>query len=160
MRFAIELSRRNVLEGTGGPFGAAIFDMDTGLLVAPGINLVIATGCSVAHAEIVAIILAQQFLGDYDLGREGRRLELVASTEPCAMCYGATPWSGVRSLVCGARGEDACRVGFDEGEKPANWGAALEGRGIAVTRDVLRDEAVAVLENYFAGGYPVYNGRS
>ena len=37
---AIELSRRNVEEGTGGPFGAAVFDLETGALIAPGVNLV------------------------------------------------------------------------------------------------------------------------
>ena len=41
--------------------------------------------------------------------------EMVASTQPCAMCLGATPWSGIRRLVCGARDEDAEEIGFDEG---------------------------------------------
>lgn len=159
MRLAIELSVRNVAEGTGGPFAAAVFDLETGRLVAPGVNLVIAANCSVAHAETVALILAQQRLGDYALGRGGRRLELAATTEPCAMCYGAIPWSGVCSLICGARGEDAEGVGFDEGEKPADWTAALQRRGIAVRRDVLRKEAAAVLERYAASGGVLYNGR-
>lgn len=159
MRLVVELARRNVAEGTGGPFAAAVFDLENGHLVAPGVNLVIASHCSVAHAETVAIIMAQQRLGDFDLGRGGRRLELVASTEPCAMCYGAVPWSGVCSLACGARGEDACRVGFDEGEKPEDWITTLERRGIAVFTDVLRGEAAAVLERYAAGGGLLYNGR-
>ncbi|HET7479564.1 MAG TPA: nucleoside deaminase, partial [Rubrobacteraceae bacterium] len=38
MRLVIELSRLNVEHGTGGPFGAAIFDLETNRLVAPGIN--------------------------------------------------------------------------------------------------------------------------
>ena len=71
---------------------------------------------------MVAIALAQQAIGSYDLGGEGRPIhELVTSTEPCAMCLGAIPWSGVRRVLCGARGEDACEIGFDEGAKPADW---------------------------------------
>jgi tRNA(Arg) A34 adenosine deaminase TadA len=160
MRLVIELARRHVLMGTGGPFAAGIFDLDRdGRLIAPGVNLVLSASSSIAHAEIVAIALAQQTLEDYDLGRGGRRLELVTSTEPCAMCYGAVPWSGVRSLVCGARRSDASRVGFDEGDKPPNWIAALQRRGISVKRDVLRGEGAKLLNDYGAGGGIIYNAR-
>lgn len=160
MRLVVELSRLNVLNGTGGPFGAAIFDRDTGELLAPGVNLVTTANCSVAHAEIVAIMLAQQAVEDFDLGGpEKPHYELVASTEPCAMCLGATPWSGVRGIVTGARGEDAEAIGFDEGAKPEEWVQSLEERGITVTRDVLRDEAAAVLKDYAASEGEIYNSR-
>ena len=36
MRLAIELSRSNIHNGSGGPFGAAIFERETGRLLAPG----------------------------------------------------------------------------------------------------------------------------
>ena len=160
MRLAVELARRNVRHGTGGPFGAGIFERESGRLVAPGVNMVVNSGCSVAHAEMVAIMVAQQRIGDFDLGGEGQPAhELVTSTEPCAMCLGATPWSGVVGLVCGARDEDAARVGFDEGAKPQDWVRLLEERGISVTRDVLRDEAAAVLREYGEGGGEIYNSR-
>ena len=68
------------------------------------------------------------------------------------MCLGATPWSGVRGLVCGAREEDASAVGFDEGAKPSERVSALEGRGVTETRDVLREEAAGMLEEYAASG--------
>ncbi len=160
MQLAIELSRSSIRHGTGGPFGAAIFDRESNKLLAPGVNLVIASGCSVAHAEMVAIMIAQQLIGDFDLGGEGQPpYELVASAEPCSMCLGAIPWSGVRHLVCGARGEDAGRIGFDEGPKPDGWSWALEGRGISVVRDVCRDEAASVLRQYAEEGGVIYNGR-
>ena len=158
MRLVVDLARRNVLHGTGGPFGAAIFERDSGRLVAPGVNMVVNAGCSVAHAEMVAIMVAQQRIAGFDLGGEGQPArELVTSTEPCAMCLGATPWSGVVGLVCGARGEDAEKVGFDEGAKPQDWVRSLEERGISVARDVLRDEAAAVLREYGEGGGEIYN---
>ena len=160
MGLVVGLARENVRRASGGPFGAAIFERTTGRLLAPGVNLVVRAGCSVFHAEIVAIMVAQKVLGNFDLGGEsGVAYELVTSTEPCAMCLGAVPWSGVRGLVCGARDEDARAVGFDEGAKMSAWIPALEERGIPVTRDVLRDEAAAVLREYAALGGEIYNSR-
>jgi tRNA(Arg) A34 adenosine deaminase TadA len=160
MRLVIELSRLNVVHETGGPFGAGVFDLSTNRLVAPGVNLVTTTNLSTAHAEIVALMIAQQVVGDFDLGGSGRPpFELVASTEPCAQCFGSVPWSGVRRLACGARDEDARGIGFDEGPKMPDWIASLEQRGISVTRDVCRDEAAAVLRYYAEKGGMIYNAR-
>jgi len=160
MRLAIQLARANVDHGAGGPFGTAIFDRETGELLAPGVNLVVASGCSVAHAEMVAIMIAQQLIGDFDLGGEGQPPhELITSVEPCAMCLGAISWSGVRHLVCGAHDENARAIGFDEGPKPPDWAGELERRGISVTRDVCGEEAVEVLRRYVESGGEIYNAR-
>jgi len=159
MRFVIALARENVERRTGGPFGAAVFDA-RGRLVAPGVNVVVTRNCSILHAEMVAIALAQKALGRFDMSDGGKRhYELVASTEPCAMCFGAIPWSGVTRLVCGARDEDARRIGFDEGPKLPDWKHALEERGVRVFRDVLRHEAVDVLQLYVKTGGAIYNAR-
>jgi tRNA(Arg) A34 adenosine deaminase TadA len=161
MRLVIELAQLNVEHQTGGPFGAAIFELKSGRLVAAGVNLVESSNCSIAHAEMVAIAIAQRVVGCYDLGvAEDTTYELVTSTEPCAMCLGAIPWSGVRSVVCGARDEDARKIGFDEGSKPEHWVESLEGRGIRVLRGVLREEALAVLLDYHKRGGLIYNARS
>ena len=160
MAVAVELARRNVRRETGGPFGAAVFDRDRGTLVAAGVNLVVRERCSVLHAEMVALMLAQRSLETHDLAAPGLpECELVTSAEPCAMCFGAVPWSGVTRLVCGARSSDARQVGFDEGEKPSDWTAALERRGVEVLRDVRRNEARSVLRAYAEGGGPIYNSR-
>lgn len=160
MELAVRLARENARRGTGGPFGAAVFESDSGRLVAPGVNLVVGSGNSVAHAETVALMVAQRIVGNFDLGAPGRpACELVASTEPCLMCLGATLWSGVRSLVCGARDEDAAAIGFDEGPKPSMWQRELEDRGLAVRRDVLREGAAEVLREYVRSGGEIYNAR-
>ena len=160
MGLVVELSRLNIEHGTGGPFGAAIFDMESDRLIAPGVNMVESLNCSVIHAEIVAIMLAQKITGSYDLGGHGiPPLELVSSAEPCAMCFGAIPWSGVRRLVCGARDGDARGIGFDEGPKISAWAGALEDLGIEVMRDVCRKEATGVLKRYDEMGGVIYNSR-
>lgn len=158
MRFVIELSRRSFRDGGGGPFAAAVFRMDDGALLASGVNLVIAGRCSLLHAEIVALIRAQLQAGSHDLSAAGLPpSELVTSTEPCAMCLGAITWSGVRGLVYGAAREDAEAIGFDEGDRPPLWKKALERRGIGVLEKILREEAVAVLQEYRAAGGRIYN---
>ena len=159
MRFAIELARENIEHRTGGPFGAAVFEAESGRLVSAGVNLVEASHCSIAHAEMIAIAMGQQTLGRYDLGADGRTYELATSAEPCAMCLGAIPWSGLQRVVCGAHGEDAGAIGFDEGAKPDDWVGALRRRGIEVVRDVLRQEARAVLQQYAASGGLIYNAQ-
>ncbi len=160
MDFVTTLSKLNIEQGTGGPFGASVFRADTHQLIAPGVNLVLLSKNSLAHAEVMAIMLAQQILGDHDLGAAGLPpQELVTSCEPCAMCLGAICWSGVRHLVCGARGSDAETIGFDEGPKPQNWTAHLEERGISVTLDIGRPNATQVLRNYVEQGGEVYNSR-
>lgn len=157
MHFVISLARQNVQHRTGGPFGAAIFD-SAGRLIAPGVNLVASSNCSILHAEMVAIALAQKILGRYDLSDgNSSHYDLAASTEPCAMCFGAVPWSGARRLLCGARDEDARAIGFDEGPKMADWVSALNDRGITVIRDVLRETSIAVLSDYAAAGGAIYN---
>ncbi|MBN1343293.1 MAG: nucleoside deaminase [Phycisphaerae bacterium] len=160
MRLVIHLARLNVEHRTGGPFAAAIFQAPTGRLLSVGVNRVVPLSCSIAHAEVLAIISAHQRVEHHDLGREGMPAhELVTSTEPCAMCMGAIIWSGVRAIVCGARDEDVRQIGFDEGPKLEDWPSAFEQRGIAVTRDVLRHEAAAVLRQYAESGGPIYNSR-
>ncbi len=160
MQLAIDLAEKNIEYG-GGPFGAVVFEKDSGKIVTPGINLVLQTNNSVMHAEIVALILAQQKVGSFDLSAEGLpEYELVSSTEPCAMCLGAIPWSGIASLVCGARDEDARKIGFDEGEKPEQWRTYFKSRGIQVITDVLRNEATYVMQKYVDQGGIIYNGRS
>lgn len=159
MRLAIRMSRENVERGTGGPFGAAVFEMESGRLVAVGMNSVVRLNNCTLHGEGMAVMMAQSRLQAFTLRRDGGPdYELVTSCEPCAMCLGTTLWSGVRRLVCGAGRDDAVKLGFDEGPVFPESYAYLEARGIRVVHGVLRDEASAVLELYRARQGPIYNG--
>lgn len=160
MQFTIELARKNTRYRTGGPFGAAVFERHSGNLVSIGVNLVIRSCCSHAHAEMVAIAAAQNKINSYTLNRSGYpQYELVTSCEPCAMCFGAIIWSGITRLVCGASSVDATAAGFDEGPKLANWIEELEKRGIDVVTGVCKNDAKMVFQHYLDSGGVIYNGH-
>lgn len=157
MRVAISLAEANVANGSGGPFGALVVAAESGRVIAAGVNRVEPGCCSSAHAEIVALSLAQQrlatpSLADTDFGP----MELVSSCEPCAMCLGAIPWSGVSSVLCGATKVDAEAVGFDEGDRSEQWIEQLDQRGITVRTGILRQAAAEVLERYARSGGGIY----
>jgi tRNA(Arg) A34 adenosine deaminase TadA len=162
MDLVIRLAERNIQEG-GGPFGAAVFEIESGTLIAPGVNQVVPSHSSLAHAEAVAIATAQQALQTHDLSRPGLpAMELVTSAQPCIQCYGILWWSGLSRVVIGANHEDVeSLTGFHEGPLPQQWADKLENRPplppIKVIRDVRRSEARRVLRMYRKTGGIVYN---
>jgi tRNA(Arg) A34 adenosine deaminase TadA len=158
---AIALSRHNVDAASGGPFGAAVFGSDD-RIVAVGVNRVLPHSCSVAHAEMMAYMLAQQRTQRARLNRDADDapvgpITLATSSQPCCQCYGATIWAGIDRLLIGARAEDVMALTeFDEGPLPADWVGELNTRGIEVARDIQRDAACAVLRAYGEQGGPQY----
>ena len=161
MRTVIRFSRLNMEQRTGGPFAAGVFERDSGRLIVIGVNRVVPSNVSCAHAEVVALSLAQQKLMSWDLGSDSLpAMQLVVNWRPCAMCYGATIWSGVRSLVI-AGSDDACEriTGFDEGPIHPEWRCELAKRGIELTDGLLYREAIQVFEAFRDGGQLVYNAR-
>ena len=166
MRLVHRLAARNFKEGSGGPFAAIVVESATGRIVSVGVNVVLKSGVSSAHAEVTALGLAQTRIGSWDLGGEGQPAhELVVNWRPCVQCYGATLWSGVRTLVVAGDGPELEELTtFDEGPMREDWAPQFEARGIAVVQDVTRDEALQVFRDYRehvdAGGAVVYNARA
>jgi len=123
MAVAIEISSRNVSTGDGGPFGCAIFERDRNTkksrLFAVGANRVVPLHNSTLHGETVAIQFAQKKLKNFSLRpsvASNKEYVMCTSCEPCAMCLGATFWSGVSEMTCAATKDDAEEIGFDEGK--------------------------------------------
>lgn len=146
---AIELARLNVEHASGGPFGAAVFDAQH-RIVAVGVNRVVPQNTSLAHAENMAYMLAQQRVQSFRLNAAlPGPVTLATSAQPCCQCFGATVWAGVDRLLIGARAEDVeALTDFDEGPLPADWIGELNKRDIEVVRDLHRDDACAVLAHY------------
>ncbi len=161
MAAVLRFARLNTKNQTGGPFAAGVFEHDSGRLIVIGVNRVVPLSCSSAHAEIMALSLAQQRLGVYDLGGPGMPAhQLVVNWSPCAMCFGAVLWSGIRSLVvAGADSEMEAITGFDEGPMPEQWRKELAKRGIELVEGMLREEALADFRTFAASNPIVYNGR-
>ena len=166
MRLVHRLADRTWRAGDGGPFAALVAERETGRIVSVGVNVVLSRGVSAAHAEIVALGLAQRATGGWDLGAEGLPdHELVVNWRPCVQCYGAILWSGVRGLVIAGEGPELEEITtFDEGPLVADWAEQCADRGIEVVHDVLRDEALTVFRNYRkavdeSDDMQVYNAR-
>lgn len=161
MAAVIRFSRLNYERGTGGPFAAGVFERDSGKPVVIGVNRVVPSNCSSAHAEIMTLSLAQKILGTYDLGGPDMpAYQLVVNWRPCVMCFGATLWSGVRSLVIASSGPELEAItGFDEGPIHPDWENELAKRGIELVNNVLRDEAIAAYRAFVDSGALVYNAR-
>ena len=154
------LADRNWRAGNGGPFAAIVVDAVSGALVSVGVNVVLATGVSAMHAEVMALSLAQRALGRWDLGAEGAELELVVNWRPCVMCYGATMWSGVRALTIAGEGAELEELtGFDEGPMREDWAEEFARRGIRVSVGTGHDDAIEVFRAFGASDAVVYNAR-
>ncbi len=161
MATVIKFSRLNFERNTGGPFAAGVFERESGKLVVIGVNRVLPIQCSAAHAEIVTLSIAQAMLNTFDLGGPDMPpYQLVVNWRPCAMCYGAIPWSGIRSLVIAGSGPELEEItGFDEGPVHPDWVAEFEKRGIEVVDHILTEEACQVFRDFAQSGKLVYNGR-
>ncbi len=147
MEFCIDLANRNIKNNTGGPFGAAVFNMKTDELISLGVNVVVEQTCSSAHAEVMALTLAQEQIKSHRL--EPTDYVIFSSAQPCIMCFGAVMWSGVKKLVFGATKADVESItGFDEGPAIPNWDKELISRNIEVVSGYMRKEACTVLTDY------------
>lgn len=145
---AIELSRLNVAHASGGPFGAVVFGPDD-RVIAAGVNRVMPHTTSLAHAENMAYMLAQQRLQTPRLNDVLAPITLATSSQPCCQCYGATIWAGIDRLLIGASAADVEELTpFDEGPLPSDWVGELNRRGIDVVQGLKRDDARMVLRTY------------
>lgn len=104
MRRAIELAAS--ARGKGNhPFGALLCDAG-GNIVLEAENTVGENNDATCHAEQNLMSMASRKFSPEELSR----LVMVTSTEPCAMCSGATFWTGVRNVVFGLSERALCEM--------------------------------------------------
>ncbi|HSC47248.1 MAG TPA: tRNA adenosine(34) deaminase TadA [Gammaproteobacteria bacterium] len=138
MRAALELARWAESEGEV-PVGAVLVKGDR--VIGRGHNHPIAAKDPSAHAEIVALREAAQFVGNYRL----TDTTLYVTLEPCAMCAGALVHARVRRLVYGAADPKAGATGSVFNLVQAE---ALNHR-LDVTGGVLAEECSVLLKGFF-----------
>lgn len=105
---AIDLAKKGMLAGNGGPFGCII--VKDGKIVGQGSNMVLKTKDPTAHAEVVAIRDACKNLDNFQL--DG--CEVYTSCEPCPMCLGAIFWARPSKVFYACTKNDAAEAGFDD----------------------------------------------
>jgi len=108
MREAIEISRRMMRRGEGGPFGAVV--VRKGKIVGRGWNQVTSTNDPTAHAEVGAIRDACKRLKTFQLAD----CELYTSCEPCPMCLSAMYWARLKRVYYANTRKDAAAIDFDD----------------------------------------------
>ena len=106
MQTAIDLSKKNLRNHHGGPFGAVV--VKNGKIIGRASNCVIKNNDPTAHAEITAIREACKKIKSYDLSG----CELYTSCYPCPMCLSAVIWSNIKKVYYGNTKEDAAGIGF------------------------------------------------
>lgn len=136
-----------------GPFLAAIYDGDYNL-ISKARNSVVRENCSIFHAEINAIKLAEEKLNTYNLSSYNPGI--YVTSEPCIMCLGAIMWAGIKRIYYSTPSIEVEKItGFDEGYKP-NWIFEFKKRGIEVYPDILKETGAEILKKYVKAGGVIY----
>lgn len=120
------------------PIGAVIVMNEK--IIARGFNQVETLNDSTAHAEIIALTSAFNFLGSKYLPDA----TIYVSVEPCTMCCGALYWSKIGKLVYGAsdpkHGGLSLNVGMNKN---------ILHPKTKVIKDILADDCVILLKDFF-----------
>jgi tRNA(Arg) A34 adenosine deaminase TadA len=104
MKRAIEIARRN----PNAPFGAVLVDVESGGIVAEGLNR--GEINPTWHGEIDAI---NRCAAEHPEARWSR-LRLYTTAEPCCMCQGAVLWAGIAEVVFGTSIATLKRLGWKQ----------------------------------------------
>jgi tRNA(adenine34) deaminase len=124
------------------PVGAVVVDSSVAVIGA-GFNAREASGDPTAHAEIVALRAAAEFVGGWRLAG----CTLVVTLEPCTMCAGALVLARVDRVVFGAVDPKAGAAG-------SLWDVVRDRRlnhRPEVTGGVLEAECGELLRSFFEG---------
>lgn len=107
MKDVVTYSTEHV-HGGGIPFTSFVVDRK-GEIIGRGVNRVLENHDPTAHAEIEAIRDACQQSKSSNL----RGMTLLASGEPCAICYLNALYAGISEVVFAADRHEAAESGFD-----------------------------------------------
>lgn len=143
MRYAIELGRKGMEAGSGGPFGAIV--VKDGKIIGEGWNRVLSSNDPTAHGEITAIRDACKNIQSYDLSG----CEIYTSGEPCPMCLSAIYWARLDRIFYGFKIQAAAEALFDDEFIFKQLNKPASERKIPQIQ-ILETEALKLLKDYTA----------
>ncbi len=135
MRLALNEARRAFSEGEV-PVGAVL--VMNNRIIGRGFNQVEKLTDSTAHAEIIALTAAFNFLGSKYLPDA----VLYVTIQPCLMCSGALYWSKIGRVVYGAEDE---KNGY---KRVAGNNSPFHPKTI-ITGGVLQEECAQLMKDFF-----------
>lgn len=118
------------------PVGAVV--VINNKIIARGYNQVEKLNDPTAHAEIIALTSAFNFLGSKYLPEA----TLYVTVEPCLMCAGALYWSKIGRIVYGASDEKNGYLHITKETSPFHPKTAL-------TRGILNEECATLMKSFF-----------
>ncbi|WP_066632480.1 nucleoside deaminase [Labilibacter marinus] len=116
------------------PVGAVVVCNNT--IISKAHNLTETLGDVTAHAEMLAITSAAEYLG----GKYLNECTLYVTLEPCVMCAGALMWSQIGRIVFGAKDE---KRGFMKQEPP------VKHVKTQIKSEILEMECSDLVKNFF-----------
>jgi len=118
------------------PVGAVI--VLNNKIIARGYNQVEKLNDPTAHAEIIALTSAFNFLGSKYLPDA----QIYITIEPCVMCAGAMYWSKIGKLVYGAADEKNGYLRITKDVSPFH-------PKTEIVKGILQDECAALIKSFF-----------
>jgi tRNA(adenine34) deaminase len=135
MREAIKQAQK-AFEEDEVPIGAVVVMNDK--IIAKGYNQVEKLTDSTAHAEIIALTTAYNFLGSKYLPDA----TLYVTVQPCLMCSGALYWSKIGRVVYGAEDEKNSYKKVAGNNSPFHPKTEVVG-------GILQEECVQLMKDFF-----------
>ena len=145
---SIEMARKTMNLGYGGPFGAAI--IKDGHCIAVASNSVLIDNDPTAHAEINAIRKACSILKTYDLSG----CELYATGYPCPMCMSAIIWANITKVYYSCTPSEAENIGFRDDY--IYRFLRSEDTSVISLEQIGHDEAIKLFEEYHKNNSIIY----
>ena len=130
------IQARKAFEEDEVPVGAVV--VLNNKIIARGYNQVEKLNDSTAHAEIIALTSAFNFLGSKYLPEA----TIYITVEPCLMCAGALYWSKIARIVYGAPDEKNGYRHITKETSPFHPKTEL-------LRGVLQEECAALMKSFF-----------
>ncbi|MGB3235227.1 MAG: nucleoside deaminase [Ferruginibacter sp.] len=135
MNLALKEAQK-ALEGDEVPVGAIVVVQNR--IISKGWNQVELLNDSTAHAEIIALTAAFNYLGSKYLPDA----TLYVTLEPCLMCCGALYWSKINKIVFGAYDEKNGFKKYTGNKNPFHPKTEIVG-------GLLQEECSALIQSFF-----------